>query len=104
VDLVVSFMPPRVRARLDLTLSLIGLGAMIVVGWRGIIMVCRSYARGVRIPGILLTPVYLPQIVMVVGLLALVLQFIVEINKMAHTPQGSPKSEPDGIKNEEIDL
>lgn len=84
VDLLITFLPDRLRARLDLILSLLGLAAMIVVTWRSIIMVYRSYIRDVRIPGILLTPVYLPQIIMVVGVLALVLQFFVEIKKMVH--------------------
>ena len=100
VDLLITFLPDRLRARLDLILSLLGLTAMIVVTWRSIIMVYRSYIRDVRIPGILLTPVYLPQIIMVVGVLALVLQFLVEINKMAHTPQEPLKTEPAEIEKE----
>ena len=100
VDLLISFMPDRLRARLDLILTLVGLGAMIVVTWRSVIMVYRSYVRGVEIPGILLTPVYLPQIVMVVGLLALELQLLVEIHKMARSSQEPVKTELPEIKTE----
>ena len=91
VDLLITFLPDRLRARLDIILSVVGLLAMIAVTWRSVIMVYRSYIRGVEIPGVLLTPVYLPQIVMVVGLLALVLQFLVEINKMVLALREQPK-------------
>lgn len=83
VDMVFNLLPERVRARLDLILCVVGLGAMTVVTWTSVVMVYRSYIRGVTVPGILLTPIYLPQIVMVVGLLGLLLQFLVELRKLA---------------------
>lgn len=94
VELLTRWLPPRLQARLELILTLAALGAIIVVSWRSVIMVYRSYIRGVRIPGILMTPVYLPQIFMVIGLLALGLQLTVEINKMVRARRGLPKTAP----------
>ena len=94
VELLARWLPPRLQARLELILALAGLGAMIVVSWRSVIMVYRSYIRGVKIPGILLTPVYLPQIFMVIGLLALVLQFFFFFYKMVSAHREPPKTAP----------
>jgi TRAP-type transport system small permease protein len=79
VDIVTKKLTVKVRAWLDAGLSLIALVALIVVIWRAVIMVYGSYAGNVIIPGIFLTPVYLPQILVVVGLAALALQCIVAL-------------------------
>jgi TRAP-type C4-dicarboxylate transport system permease small subunit len=79
VDIITKELPVKVRAWLDVGLSLIALVALIVVIWRAVIMVYGSYAGNVIIPGIFLTPVYLPQILVVVGLAALALQYILAL-------------------------
>jgi TRAP-type C4-dicarboxylate transport system permease small subunit len=79
VDIITKKLPVKVRAWLDAGLSLIALVALIVVIWRAVIMVYGSYAGNVIIPGIFLTPVYLPQILVVVGLAALALQCILAL-------------------------
>jgi TRAP-type transport system small permease protein len=83
VDMVFKVLSERVRARLDLIFCIVSAIAIFVVAWASVIMVYRAYARGVIVPGILLTPVYLPQIAVVVGLVALLLQLLVEIRKLA---------------------
>ena len=85
VDIVTKKLTVKVRAWLDAGLSLIALVALIVVIWRAVIMVYGSYAGNVIIPGIFLTPVYLPQILVVVGLAALALQCIVGLCIKAST-------------------
>ena len=62
VDFVSRRLPGKFRAWMELGLSLIGLMALLVVIWRSVVMVYGSYAGNVIIPGIFLTPVYLPQI------------------------------------------
>jgi TRAP-type C4-dicarboxylate transport system permease small subunit len=79
VDIITKKLTVKVHAWLDAGLSLIALVALIVVIWRAVIMVYGSYAGNVIIPGIFLTPVYLPQILVVIGLAALALQCIVAL-------------------------
>jgi TRAP-type C4-dicarboxylate transport system permease small subunit len=74
VDIVTARLPGRLRAWLDLVLCIVGLAALIIVVWRVVIMVYRSYAADVIIPGIFLTPVFLPQTLVIIGLAALALQ------------------------------
>ena len=85
VDIITKKLPVKVRAWLDAGLSLIALVALIVVIWRAVIMVYGSYAGNVIIPGIFLTPVYLPQILVVVGLAVLALQYILGLCSEAST-------------------
>jgi TRAP-type C4-dicarboxylate transport system permease small subunit len=85
VDLISRRLPGKVRAWLDMGLSLMGLMALIVVIWRSVVMVYGSYAGNVIIPGIFLTPVYLPQILVVIGLAALALQCIVSLCSKINT-------------------
>lgn len=84
VDMLFNVLPERVRARLDLVFCALSVMAIAVVAWASVVMVYRAYVRGVTVPGVLLTPAYLPQIAMVVGLAALLLQLLVEIRKLAH--------------------
>ena len=78
VDIVTARLPGRLRAWLDALFCLVGLAALIIVIWRVIIMVHRSQVANVIIPGVLLTPVYLPQTLIVIGLVALALQCAVD--------------------------
>ncbi len=79
VDIVTARLPGRLRAWLDVGLCFVGLVALIIVVWRAIIMVYRSQIGDVIIPGIFLTPVYLPQTLVVIGLAALALQCAVDL-------------------------
>ena len=83
VDMVFNTLSKRVRTRLELIFCVVSLIATFVVTWASVVMVYRAYVRGVTIPGILLTPVYLPQMAVVIGLMALLLQLLVEIRKLA---------------------
>ena len=83
VDMVFKLLPERLQARFDLVFCVVALIAIAVVAWWSAVMVYNSYVRGVQVPGILLTLVYLPQIAIPVGMAALLLQFLVEIRKLA---------------------
>jgi len=85
VDIVSKRLTGKVRAWIDVGLSFIGLVALLVVIWRAVIMVYRSYAGNVIIPGIFLTPVYLPQTLVVIGLAALALQCAVDLTGSFYT-------------------
>ena len=84
VDMVFNLLSERVRARIDVVFCVISVMAVLVVAWASVVMVYRAYTRGVTVPGILLTPVWIPQLAIVIGLVALVLQFLVELRKLAH--------------------
>lgn len=86
VDLLFRLVSPRLRARLELLHYVLAFAALSVVLYATTVMTYRSYERGVTVPGVLLTPIYLPQIVMVVGLAALLLQLLVEIRKLIGRP------------------
>jgi hypothetical protein len=66
---------------------------LIVVIWRVIIMVYRSYAGNVIIPGIFLTPVYLPQMLIVIGLVALALQCMLGLSRSFRNLWEKPNKE-----------
>jgi TRAP-type C4-dicarboxylate transport system permease small subunit len=85
VELASKLIPERARTRIELVLLVLALGAMSVVTWTAVVMVYRSYERGVIVPGILLTPVWIPQLAMVVGLAGVLLQMLVEIRKLHAT-------------------
>lgn len=91
VDIVTVRLPGRLRAWLDAVFCCIGLAALIIVIWRVIIMVHRSQVANVIIPGVFLTPVYLPQTLVVIGLVALALQCAVDavdrISALRRTPK-----------------
>ena len=78
VDIVTARLPGRLRAWLDALFCFVGLAALIIVIWRVIIMVHRSQVANVIIPGVFMTPVYLPQTLVVIGLVALALQCAVD--------------------------
>lgn len=83
VDMIFCRLAARARSRLDLAFCLLSVGAIAVVTWATVVMVYRAYARGVIVPGILLTPVWIPQAAMVIGLGAVILQLLIEIRKLA---------------------
>lgn len=79
VDIVSVWLPARLHAWLDAVFCFVGFSALIIVIWQAVIMVHRSQVWNVRIPGVLLTPVYLPQTLIVVGLVGLALQCAVDL-------------------------
>lgn len=87
VELITGRIPHKVRRCLNPILAVLALGTLGIVLWRTIIMVCRSYSWGTRIPGPLDTPVYVPQSILVIGILLLILQYIVQIIKEINSDQ-----------------
>lgn len=86
VDLLFRLASERLQGRLNIVHYLLALAAVSVVLYASIVMTYRSYERGVTVPGVLLTPIYLPQIIMCVGLAALLMQLLVEIRKLVGGP------------------
>jgi TRAP-type C4-dicarboxylate transport system permease small subunit len=102
VDIVTARLPGRLRAWLDVLFCCVGLVALIIVIWRAIIMVHRSQVGNVIIPGIFLTPVYLPQTLVVIGLLALALQCAVDLVDRVSALRGTSKGSHVGADKEAV--
>ncbi len=85
VDVLVNRLKAQTRMRLELVTSFIGLGFLLVFLWHSYVMVYRAYVRGVRMPSVLLTPLWIPESLVLIGTFFLVLQFIVEIRKSIKT-------------------
>lgn len=83
VDMLFMLLPDRVKARIDLAFAVASIAAVGTVGWASTVMVMRAYERNVLVPGVLLTPVWIPQLAVIVGLGAVLLQFLVEIHRLA---------------------
>jgi TRAP-type C4-dicarboxylate transport system permease small subunit len=83
VDMLFQMLPRRLQARFDLVFAAVSVAAVGTVGWASVVMVSRAYERNVIVPGVLLTPVWIPQIAVIIGLAALLLQFLVEVRKLA---------------------
>jgi TRAP-type transport system small permease protein len=102
VDIVTARLPGRLRAWLDVVLCCVGLVALILVIWRAIIMVHRSQVGNVIIPGIILTPVYLPQTLVVIGLIALALQCAVDVVDRVSSLRRTSKESQVGADEEAV--
>ncbi len=76
VDMAVKRLPPRIRYWLDLVTSILGILAVAMILWRAVIIVYTSYSRGQLWPSALQTPMYIPQLLLPVGLFVLMLQCI----------------------------
>lgn len=87
VDVMVNRLKAQTRKRLELVTSFIGLGFLLVFLWHSYVMVYHSYVRGVRMPSVLLTPIWIPQSLVLLGTFFLILQYIVEIRKSIKTLQ-----------------
>ena len=82
VDVLTLKLPPKVQLWLKLVTYILSLVFLIIFTWGSIIMVYKSFVRGVTMPSILLTPLWIPQIVIPIGSILLCLQFVVEIGKI----------------------
>ena len=83
VDVLFRMLPARLQARFDLVFAALSVAAVGTVGWASVVMVSRAYERNVTVPGVLLTPVWIPQLAVIIGLAALLLQFLAEVRKIA---------------------
>jgi len=74
-------LPEKIQIRINIILSFIALIALIFVIWRVFIMVYASYKSDAIVPGVFLTPIFLPQMLIIIGLLGLILQQILILGK-----------------------
>lgn len=82
VDVVTLQLSPKVQLWLKLATHVLSLIFLIVFTWGSIIMVYHSYIRNVTMPTILLTPIWIPQMIIPVGCILLCFQFLIEIGNV----------------------
>jgi len=83
VDVVTGRLSVRVRMRMKLVASLFSLIFIAVFWWHAVVLVYTSYVRNVTVPSSLLTPIWIPQLFIPLGITLLLLQMVVEIAKTA---------------------
>jgi TRAP-type C4-dicarboxylate transport system permease small subunit len=79
VDLLLSRLPDRVAGVINALVHLLSLGFMVLLTWRTWALMSQSYARGIDSIGVLRVPLWIPQSVVVVGIVALTLQILVHV-------------------------
>ena len=81
VNILTKQLRPRVQLWLELVTSILSLVALSFFLWQTIMMVRDSFIRGVLMPTSLLTPAYLPQMLVPLGTILLWLQYTVKIGR-----------------------
>ncbi len=82
VDVITLQLPPKGQLWLKFVTHILGFFFLIVFTWGSIIMVYKSFVRGVTVPSILLTPLWIPEIFIPIGSILLCMQFVVEIGRI----------------------
>ena len=78
VTAVLKALPERARAVLQLFFDILSLAFAILLSWEMWRLVSDSYARHVEASSVLATPLYIPQIVMVVGAVTMALVLVAQ--------------------------
>lgn len=82
VDVITMRLRFKVRLWLSFVTSILSLVFLFIFTWQSIVMVYHSFVRGMVVPSILLTPLWIPQMLVPIGSILLCLQFLVEIGKI----------------------
>lgn len=96
IEVVTSRLRPMARKRLELVVSMIGLAFLAVCLKPAWVMVWESYIYESEVLGVLSTPLYLPQLLVPIGISVILLQLVVIIAeqiKDLRAPE-SPESSP----------
>lgn len=79
VEFVIQRLGFRAREALKLLFNVLSLVIAIILDWQLAQLVIESWERGVLAPTVLATPLYLPQIVMVIGMTGVVMVLTAQI-------------------------
>ncbi|MGE0851502.1 MAG: TRAP transporter large permease subunit [Hyphomicrobiaceae bacterium] len=83
VHLLLDRLSEENRRRLCLVTAWIGLLYVAVAGWQAVLMTLSDYTNGARIFSLLLTPTWIPKAPIAVGLIALAVAILVEIERLS---------------------
>jgi len=81
VDVLFTRLNLKWQMRLKLVTLILCIGFLAIFCWHSYVMAYLSLKRGVRVPSILLTPIWIPQSLVFIGAILLILQLIVETGK-----------------------
>jgi len=79
VDLIIDMLSPKKHHSVHLATDILTLLIVIMFTWESFVVVLRSYNEGKIALSLLLTPLYLPQLLIPIGFAVLCLQLILEI-------------------------
>lgn len=79
VELVLNRLPGEVARWVQLAFNLLSLSVSLILLWQMARLVMDSWVRKIEAPTVLATPLYVPQIFMVLGLLTLVLVLVLHL-------------------------
>lgn len=82
IELVIKFLPPKVRHRLLIAGSILSLIFVVVVAWRGLVMWWEAYHLGWRSGTLWNPPLAIPYAFIPIGMILLALQYIVHIAEL----------------------
>ena len=83
VELVLNKLPPRIARWVQMLFDVLSLGVSLILLWQMARLVHDSWQRKIEAPTVLATPLYIPQIFMVLGLLTLVMILVLQLIRSA---------------------
>jgi TRAP-type C4-dicarboxylate transport system permease small subunit len=96
VDMFYNWLPRRAQLWLDVATTFVATGVVWVITWYTIGWVRYSYENGILSPGILQQPLWVPQMVIPIGLFFFGLQYIVECVKAVRALRGQENHAKEG--------
>jgi len=94
VDMFYNWLPRRAKLWLDVATTFVGAFIIWLLTWYSIVWVQYTYKSGYTSPGILQTPMWMPALILPIGLFLWALQYIVEcvkVVRLLHSQENNPK-------------
>jgi TRAP-type C4-dicarboxylate transport system permease small subunit len=83
IDIFVRMMKPKAQVWLRVMISFMTLFILCIFFWHSIVMVYRSFTKDMHVPSFLWTPLWIPQILIPIGMFFLILQLVLETGRLA---------------------
>lgn len=96
IDILVTFLPERVRRRLDMATSFLALLFCLFLSWRGCVMWWEAFEGGWRSSSLLSFPLIYPYALLPLGMILTSLLYILRLNDMIKhwkTQRGAPEKQ-----------
>jgi TRAP-type C4-dicarboxylate transport system permease small subunit len=102
IDIFRRMLKPKAQVWLRVLTSFMTLFILCIFFWHSIVMVYRSFTKDMHVPSFLWTPLWIPQILIPIGMFFLILQLALETGRLAKSLKkmrdsgGKEKVERDG--------
>jgi len=97
VDMFYNWLPRRAKLWLDVATTFVGAFIIWLLTWYSIVWVQYTYKSGYTSPGILQTPMWMPALILPIGLFLWGLQYIVECVKVVRFLHGQENNPKEGV-------